>query len=141
MRGKVFLVQWDATSAAERADTLRREGWKVDVECENGGRAYRHIRTSVPDVVVLDLGKKPSHGREVGSALRAIRATRDIPIVCIEEGDEAREQTRLRIEGVRFSTDGDLPYELVDAAHDHARASRRLKAVPRTSHTSSPTRR
>lgn len=105
MKGKVFLVEWDPKAAEARASSLRREGFRVDVESENGGRAYRAIRTSVPDVVVLDLRRKPAHGREVGGALRDLKATRGVPIVCIEEGVDAREATRIKIPDAVFVGD------------------------------------
>lgn len=131
MKGKLFLVEWDADVAARQADALRRDGWQVEVESENGGRAYRHIRTSVPDAVVIDLRHRPSHGREVGSALRELRATRTVPIVCIEEGEDAREQTRARIDGVRFSSPEALSLAIADATREQ-RALQRVTARART---------
>lgn len=133
MKGKIFLVDWDASAASERAEALRRDGWHVEVETENGGRAYRHIRTSVPDAVVIDLRKRPSHGREVGSALRELRATREVPIVCIEEGDDAREQTRARIDGVRFAAADALAWTVADATRERSRATTARARSPRTS--------
>jgi DNA-binding response OmpR family regulator len=134
MKGKLFLVDWDADAAASHADALRRDGWQVHVESENGGRAYRHIRTSVPDAVVIDLRRRPSHGREVGSALRELRATRSVPIVCIEDGEDAREQTRARIAGVSFSSHDALSYVLADAtrAVRDAQKPRARAHTPRT---------
>lgn len=124
MKGKLFLVEWDAVDAAGQAAALRRDGWQVHVESENGGRAYRHIRTSVPDAVVIDLRHKPAHGREVGSALRELRATRSLPIVCIEEGEDAREQTRARIDGVQFASPEALSFTLADATLSFREKSR-----------------
>jgi len=132
MKGKLFLVEWDADVAARQADALRRDGWQVDVESENGGRAYRHIRTSVPDAVVIDLRHRPSHGREVGSALRELRATRSVPIVCIEDGEDAREQTRARIDGVRFSSPETLAWTIADATREQRLLTTRVRS-PRTS--------
>ncbi len=123
MKGKIFLVQWDVAAATARADALRRVGWHVDVETENGGRAYRHIRTSVPDVVVLDLVKKPSHGRELGGALRDLRATSALPVVCIEEGFEARETTRTKIPDAIFAAPSDLAVTLDVVATERRRPS------------------
>jgi DNA-binding response OmpR family regulator len=136
MKGKLFLVEWDVDVATRQADALRRDGWQVDVESENGGRAYRHIRTSVPDAIVIDLRSKPSHGREVGSALRELRATRSVPIVCIEEGEEAREQTRARIDGVRFSSPETLSWTVADATRER-RAISKVTARGRTQRKSS----
>lgn len=133
-RGKVFLVEWDPTTAAQRAATLRRDGWNVAVECENGGRAYRAIRTSVPDAVVLDLRRQPVNGREVGGALRDLRATRHVPIVCIEDGAAAREATRAKIPDALFVPETDLVGSLAELARERARPVRaeRLAAKSRS---------
>ena len=136
MKGKLFLVEWDADAAAGQADALRREGWQVHVESENGGRAYRHIRTSVPDAVVIDLRHKPSNGREVGSALRELRATRSLPIVCIEEGEDAREQTRARIDGVQFASPEALSFTIADATRAARESVKKVTARGRTQSTS-----
>lgn len=137
MKGKLFLVEWDADVASRNADALRRDGWQVDVESENGGRAYRHIRTSVPDAVVIDLRHRPSHGREVGSALRELRATRTVPIVCIEEDEDAREQTRARIDGVRFSSPETLAWTIADATSERRALARISGRATARAHTPS----
>jgi chemotaxis response regulator CheB len=124
MKGKVFLVEWDESSAQARASALRREGFQVEFESANGGRAYRAIRTSVPDVVVIHLESKASHGREVGGALRELKATRGVPIVCIEEGIEAREVTRTKIPDALFTTEGELSVSLDHLARDMREAQR-----------------
>lgn len=139
MKGKLFLVEWDADAANDRAAALRRDGWQVDVESENGGRAYRHIRTSVPDAVVIDLRRRPSHGREVGSALRELRATRTVPIVCIEDGEDEREQTRARIDGVRFSSPDALSHAIADATFA-VRQATKVRARGHSPRTSSKSR-
>ncbi|GAC1360925.1 MAG: hypothetical protein NVSMB47_13410 [Polyangiales bacterium] len=117
-------MEWEPTPAAQGAASGRRDGWNVAVECENGGRAYRAIRTSVPDAVVLDLRTQPSHGREVGGALRGLRATRDVPILCIEDGAAAREATRAKIPDALFVPETDLVGSLAEIARERARPAR-----------------
>lgn len=123
-RGNVFLIEWDSDSAERTAAALRRQGWRVEVESENGGRAYRAIRTSVPDAVVLDLRRKPSHGREVGGALRELNATRAVPILCIEDADEAREATRAKIPDARFVLESDLLGSLDEVTRERVRLAK-----------------
>ena len=130
MNRKLFLVQWDPSSAEKRATRLRRHGWHVDVESENGGRAYRLIRTSVPDVLVLDLRSRAAHGREVGGALRQLRATRTLPILCIEEGDDAREATRAKIPDALFTTARGLPSMLGDLSRRARQEQEQLSGAP-----------
>ncbi|GAC1353307.1 MAG: hypothetical protein NVSMB1_25480 [Polyangiales bacterium] len=131
MKGKLFLVQWDVTTANQRAAALRREGWHVETESENGGRAYRRIRTSVPDMIILDLAKSPTQGRELGGALRDLRATRVLPVVCIEENCEGRELTRDKIPDAIFTMPNDIGSTLDGVATERLRVDRASTPSPR----------
>jgi CheY-like chemotaxis protein len=93
MKGKLFLVMWDEDAACHACD-LRDAGWFVDLEHEDGGQAFRVIRADPPDVVVIDLSRKPSHGREVARALRDNSATRALPLIVVEGDDASRERLR-----------------------------------------------
>jgi CheY-like chemotaxis protein len=117
----IFLVQWDKAGAAERTRALRREGWTVTAETEDGGRAYKKIREDPPDVVVIDLAKKPSHGRQVAQALRDVKASRGIPIVFVDASDEAQRATS--VDDAVFTTSATL-------AQIIARVSRRADSGP-----------
>jgi len=103
MKGRVFLVQWDRAAAQECTRQLEVDGWQVAVESEDGGRAYQRIRAELPDVVVVDLSRKPSHGREVARSLRQVRATRDLPIVFVGGGVEARADIGAAMPDARFA--------------------------------------
>ena len=82
MRGRLFLVMLGPADECRACD-LRDAGWYVDAEYEDGGQAYRVIRQEPPDAVLVDLGRRPSHGREVVRALRGAKVTRDLPLVLI----------------------------------------------------------
>jgi len=84
VKGRLFLIHWDPALARERAEALRGQGWEVETESEDGGAAYRRIKERAPDVVVVDLSRKPSHGRETALALRSAKATAALPIVFVD---------------------------------------------------------
>lgn len=115
-KGKLFLIDWNMACAEARADALRAAGYRVEVESNNGGRAYRRVRTALPDAIVIDLRTKPAHGREIARALRELKLIRDVPIVCVEEEGE-RSLTRAKIADALFATEETLP-EVVDEAID-----------------------
>jgi CheY-like chemotaxis protein len=118
-KGMLFLIDWDVACAEARADGLRELGFRVDVESSNGGRAFRRVRTSVPDVIVVDLRKKASHGREVARALRDLRVTREVPMVFLEAEDQ-RELTRAKIADARFATAETLEHALEQAIEERS---------------------
>lgn len=77
----VFLVVWHEATAGQVARSLRDAGWEVRTESEDGGRAYREIRKHRPVCLVVDLSRRPSHGREVVRSLRTTQSGRTLPVV------------------------------------------------------------
>jgi hypothetical protein len=78
---KVFLVCWNEVEAADKARRLRDAGYSVEHEAADGARAFKAIRACAPAAVVIDLDRVPSHGRQMGIALRERKATRFVPLV------------------------------------------------------------
>ena len=80
---RVRLVHWNEAEAAERAERLRALGYEVNDSTLSGPEGFRDLRENPPAAVVIDLGRIPSHGREVGMALRSYKDTRFVPIVFV----------------------------------------------------------
>jgi hypothetical protein len=74
--GSVRLVCWNADQARERSAALERAGFEVDSTPLNPSGLIGHFRQHTPSVILIDLDRLPSHGREVGIALRQSKATR-----------------------------------------------------------------
>lgn len=104
MSGRAFLVEWDEHAARTRAAALRASGWDVEWEAEDGWRAYSLIRRQVPDVVVIDLARKPAHGRELGRSLHSTSSLRDLPVVFVDGDDRHRELARKAVDGAHFTS-------------------------------------
>lgn len=81
---RIRLIHWNAAEAEERAGRLRAIGCQVEWDLPSGPALLRAIKASLPDAVVIDLSRIPSHGRDVALALRATQATRRVPIVFVE---------------------------------------------------------
>lgn len=54
----------------------------------------KHIRATPPAAIVIDLGRLPSHGREVGVHLRDSKRLRHIPIVYVDGAPDKVEMVR-----------------------------------------------
>jgi CheY-like chemotaxis protein len=97
LTGRIFLIHWNLPEAEEYARKLRLGGWMVDVETEDGGRAFKNIKITQPQAVVICLTRLPSHGRETGNALKSTSATHDIPIIFVDGNSEVVEKTRQKV--------------------------------------------
>ena len=85
---RIRLIHWNAAEATERATRLPAEEYEVDYAPFDPA-GLRALRSDPPDVLLIDLGRLPSHGRDVGVAMRQTRATRGIPLVFVD-GDPAK---------------------------------------------------
>lgn len=94
---RIYLVQWNQTTAEARASELREVGYEVTVEFEDGARATRRILSNPPDIVLFDLTQRPSHSRETAAALRGFKATRRLPMLFIDGAEMDVEKTRSRV--------------------------------------------
>ena len=84
----IRLIHWSAAEAAERAPRLAQGGLRVD-HAPLDPAGLKALRADPPDAIVIDLSRLPSHGRDLGAALRQVRATRGIPLVFVD-GDPAK---------------------------------------------------
>src|SRR5512136_1906027 len=90
----ICLLHWNEVEAAERLERLRAAGFTAYHSTLAGPPLFRLLRENPPTAIVIDLARLPSHGREVGAALRATKATRYIPLVYV--GGEAEKVARVR---------------------------------------------
>ncbi len=108
MKGKLFLIHWNAPEAEELAKSLRNDGWDVVTEAEDGARAARQILGAVPDAMVVYLNRLPSHGVGTAYYLRSVRETRHMPIVFVDGEEEAVEKAKDKVPDALFASDTEL---------------------------------
>jgi CheY-like chemotaxis protein len=90
---RVHLICWKDDRAAELRDLLEEAGWMVD-STPFQMSTLKSLAAAPPDAVVIDLGRLPAQGRDVGVALRTRAGTRDIPIVFVDGAEEKIARTR-----------------------------------------------
>jgi hypothetical protein len=78
---RVRLVHWNESEAGERASTLASLGYDVRWELSDPGTLLKQLKADPPEAVVIDLGRSPAMGRDVGVALRVAAPTRRVPLV------------------------------------------------------------
>lgn len=86
--GRVWVIHWNRAEAKEKAALLRAAGYRVD-RSPVIPSTLRRLRENPPEAVVIDLSRLPSHGRDVGLAIRHYKTARGLPIVFVD-GDRAK---------------------------------------------------
>ncbi len=79
-RPLIRLVSW-SDQASDHARKLEAAGFRVDATPLDSSRLIGRIAEMAPAAVVIDLDRKPSHGKAVGVVLTKAKSTRAIPLV------------------------------------------------------------
>jgi hypothetical protein len=90
---RVVVVSW-SPQAEERASALRARGIEVDVVAPRSMADLRPVRETPPDVLVVDLDRRPSDARAIAVKLRQYTATRRVPLVVAGGEGEGLERAR-----------------------------------------------
>jgi len=115
---RIQLVHWKEAEGRERARALRAAGFAVEYEVD-AAVALRASKDELPDAIVIDLTRLPSHGRGMACALRQSNKTRLVPLVSV--GGEPAKVARIRSE---------LPDATYTDWNGAARAIERALAAP-----------
>lgn len=104
---RVHLVHWDPADGRARCASLTTLGHDATfLPGVTGTPLMRALRASAPAAFLIDLSRRPSHGREVAMALRTSPATRQIPIVFAGGDAEAIARLRQLLPDAVFTTWG-----------------------------------
>jgi DNA-binding response OmpR family regulator len=107
-KGRLFLLHWDKEEAEAFADNLRKQGWDVDVESEDGGRASKAIKLEPPTAVVTYLTLKPSHGLATTEYLAETKSTRHIPLIFVGGEGEGLAKTKAKLPNAKYISEDQL---------------------------------
>ena len=92
-RHSVRLICWNADRTRELSEQLETAGFAVDAGVIDGP-ALRALGQTPPDVVVIDLGRLPAQGRDVGVMLRTTAGSRHTPLVFVDGAEAKVDRTR-----------------------------------------------
>ena len=111
----VRLVHWNEDEGLERQKQLEALGFDVAFDFGDGLFVSRQIRASVPDAIVIDLSRIPSHGREVAHSVRGRKSTRHVPLVFVDGEPEKVERTKQLLPDATYTTWGRIKTALPKA--------------------------
>lgn len=91
---RVTVLHWKAHEAQPALERLASLGHRSELLSEATPATLRVLRECPPDAIIIDLTRMPSHGREIGVALRASKKTRHVPLIFAGGIDEKVERVR-----------------------------------------------
>jgi CheY-like chemotaxis protein len=105
---RVLVVHWKPEEAQTRVAPLRKAGHRVRVLDPDGMTELRALRADPPDAIVIDLGRLPSQGRAVATALRQQKATRHVPLLFVEGDPGKTARVKALLPDAAYTTWGGL---------------------------------
>lgn len=79
----IRLIHWKPEEAADQVRMLESAGFAVLSETPRGPSFLRNMEAEKPHVIVIDLSRLPSQGRDLAVAIRKRKGTRNIPLIFI----------------------------------------------------------
>ena len=101
---RLLLVHWKPAEAAAHVAGLRKAGHDVRVIDPEGTAALRALASEPPDAIVIDLGRLPSQGGAVATALRQRKATRHIPLLFLQGDPEKTARVKALLPDAAYTT-------------------------------------
>ena len=104
MTPRVLLIEDGPNIAEAISFVLSRDGCEV-MQFPGGIGAFEHIRTAMPDLVILDLMLPGRSGLEILTDLRADPLTQTVPVMMLTAKGQGRDREAAERAGVnRFMT-------------------------------------
>ena len=114
-RRTVRLICWKKDRAAELAKDLETSGFSVDDSAFDQS-TLRVLAERRPDAVVIDLGRLPAQGRDVGIAIRTRAGSRHLPLVFVDGTTDKVAQTREVLPDAVYAAKKELVRAIKEAA-------------------------
>ena len=113
----VRLIHWSVKEAKQKASILESAGYEVDYE-PSAPQALKKLRNRPPAVIVIDLSRLPSQGRDIAINIRHAKATRNIPIIFVEGDQQKVNQIKTHVPDALY-TDYDQVHKVLKEAIDY----------------------
>jgi CheY-like chemotaxis protein len=105
---RLFYVHWNKEEALVTVRELRAAGHVVRYHAESGEEAWKLLKQSPPDLLVVSLARLPSHGRRVAAVTKETKKLRDLPILFVGGEPEKVKVAREEFLAASFCSPEDL---------------------------------
>ena len=106
-RPTIRLISWKEDRADELAADLEATGFAVDTGALDGP-SLRALGQAPPDAVVIDLGRLPAQGRDVGVMLRTTARSRHTPLIFVDGAGDKIDRTRKILPDATYAPRGEM---------------------------------
>ena len=134
---RVRLVHWKAEEAPERVERLRSAGFEATYRPLDTLDDMKALAADPGDALVIDLGRLPSHGRELGVYLRSRKSSRGTPLLFVGGQPDKVQRTREVLPDAAFTSWSDIG-EALRSAIAEAPASPRVPSSGFEAYASTP---
>jgi hypothetical protein len=112
----VRLVHFDQDEGLERRKQLEALGFDAAFDFDEGLLLVtKLIKATLPDAVVIDLSRVPSHGRAVAHSVREAKYSRHVPLVFVDGEPDKVKRTKQLIPDAVYTTWGRIKTALPKA--------------------------
>jgi CheY-like chemotaxis protein len=112
---RVYLIHRKEEERRERIKQLNAVGYEVVSDLPSGPSFAKQVEEQTPDVILIDLSRLPSQGRDLGVTMRSRKGTRSIPILFLEGTTEKVEPIRKLLPDAVYTTWNDVLPEIKTA--------------------------
>ncbi len=99
---RLFYIHWNKDEALEIVRALREAGHVVRYHAESGEEAWKLLKESPPDVLLISLERLPSHGRRVAAVTTEYKKLRELPVIFVGGEDEKVALTKKEFPNATF---------------------------------------
>jgi len=84
----IHLIHWQKKESETYASIIRDLGHEIDSSLPENAQFFKSLRDSMPDLMVIDLSRLPSQGRDLVINMRSQKSLQLIPVIFVEGDPE-----------------------------------------------------
>lgn len=105
---RIFYVHWNKDEALAAVRTLRAAGHTVEYHYDSGTEAWKLLKQSPPDALVVSLARLPSHGRRVAEVTAETKRLRELPVIFVDGEPEKVAVAKEKFPTARYCSSASL---------------------------------
>lgn len=114
---RIRLIHWNADTEQERVGLLSEAGYRIEYDPITNA-VLKAIKAEPPDVVIIDLGRRPAQGRDMGVYFRKYKATHLMPIIFVDGLPDKVERVKQTLPDAVFTSWSGIILALAEAVEN-----------------------